>query len=496
MSNIRQLKRLVPGQEVLVGGDRVVTVPEELALRFQAGDSLAYAEAAGELLLIPSREKAAASAAVTLASEACALMRAVSAEQVNAFYWAFAARLESEQIWQPVAEANRVDVTEAKQRGRSTTRLVASEALRRGMIEGLRAWAALPGSRGRVVETVQHAGWAVELLTAELGVVAFVFEGRPNVLADATGVLKGGNTVVFRIGRDALRTASAIMQVALVPALAEAGLPADAVRLIESVEHAAGWALFSDRRVALAVARGSGRAVAILGSLARQSGVPVSLHGTGGAWLVASARADAAELERVVAASLDRKVCNSLNVCCIPRSQAAQLGPAFLRGLAQAGARRKQEFKLHVLRGEAVEWTRGLFEKTIGVTRADGIKQEQQAEPIEEAELGREWEWEETPEVTLALVDDVDHAIRLFNAYSPQFVASLLSPDAAEHRHFFELVNAPFVGDDHTRWVDGQFALGRPELGLSNWEFGRLLARGGVLSGDSIYTIRTRARRT
>jgi glutamate-5-semialdehyde dehydrogenase len=167
-----------------------------------------------------------------------------------------------------------------------------------------------------------------------------------------------------------------------------------------------------------------------------------------------------------------------------------------LRGLAQAGARRSQEFKLHVVRGESSAWTQALFDKTIGVTRADGVKQEPQAELIEEAELGREWEWEETPEVTLALVDDVDHAIRLFNAYSPQFVASLLSPDAAEHRHFFELVNAPFVGDDHTRWVDGQFALGRPELGLSNWEYGRLLARGGVLSGDSIYTIRTRARRT
>jgi glutamate-5-semialdehyde dehydrogenase len=45
-----------------------------------------------------------------------------------------------------------------------------------------------------------------------------------------------------------------------------------------------------------------------------------------------------------------------------------------------------------------------------------------------------------------------------------------------------------------TRWVDGQFAFDRPELGLSNWEHGRLLARGGVLSGDSIYTIRTRMR--
>ena len=51
-----------------------------------------------------------------------------------------------------------------------------------------------------------------------------------------------------------------------------------------------------------------------------------------------------------------------------------------------------------------------------------------------------------------------------------------------------------FVGDGFTRWVDGQYALNRPELGLSNWQFGRLFARGGVLSGDGVYTIRTRMR--
>ena len=50
------------------------------------------------------------------------------------------------------------------------------------------------------------------MLTAPLGVVGFVFEGRPNVFADATGVLRGGNTVVFRIGSDALGTARAIVR--------------------------------------------------------------------------------------------------------------------------------------------------------------------------------------------------------------------------------------------------------------------------------------------
>merc|ERR1712060_192779 len=96
---------------------------------------------------------------------------------------------------------------------------------------------------------------------------------------------------------------------ALEPALAEAGLPAGAVSLISSSAHASGWALFSDKRLALAVARGSGPAVATLGALAKQAGVPASLHGTGGAWLYASASADLAKLEAAVEASLDRKVC-------------------------------------------------------------------------------------------------------------------------------------------------------------------------------------------
>jgi glutamate-5-semialdehyde dehydrogenase len=84
------------------------------------------------------------------------------------------------------------------------------------------------------------------------------------------------------------------------------------------------------------------------------------------------------------------------------------------------------------------------------------------------------------------------HAIELFNRYSPQFVASLISEEPAEHELFFQSINAPFVGNGFTRWVDGQYALNQPELGLSNWENGRLLGRAAVLSGDSVYTVRAR----
>ena len=110
--------------------------------------------------------------------------------------------------------------------------------------------------------------------------------------------------------------------------------------------------------------------------------------------------------------------------------------------------------------------------------------------------LGDEWEWETSPEVSLAIVDSVDHAVDLFNSLSPRFAASLISQDDAAHRHFFERIDAPFVGNGFTRWVDGQYALDRPELGLSNWEFGRLFGRGGVLSGDSVFTIRSRVTQT
>jgi glutamate-5-semialdehyde dehydrogenase len=90
--------------------------------------------------------------------------------------------------------------------------------------------------------------------------------------------------------------------------------------------------------------------------------------------------------------------------------------------------------------------------------------------------------------------EDLDEAIALFNQWSPRFIASLIAEDAAAQTRFHDGVDAAFTGDGFTRWVDGQFALGRPELGLSNWRQGRLFGRGGVLSGDGVYTVRTRMR--
>jgi glutamate-5-semialdehyde dehydrogenase len=490
------LTKLTAGMPVIWGGDRVTPVSEELAARFAPGDRLLVMQDTGELLHIPRSAHEIAGAAVDRARQAFAALARVGDAAITDFFERFAAGLEDDGIWAQVAAANARDVDAARARGRSVTRLVASEAMRRDMIAGLRAWRDTPPARERPVERVDHDGWSVEQVTAPLGVVGFVFEGRPNVFADAAGVIRGGNTVVFRIGSDALETARALHAHALVPALIAAGLPDGAAVLLESAEHAAGWALFADPRLSLAVARGSGAAVAQLGGVARQSGVPVSLHGTGGAWLVADDSADAARFSAAVFNSLDRKVCNTLNVCCIARSRAHDLVPAFLEALRRAGERRGHGARLHVVRGDEAaipdEW-RGARTR---VRRADGDQDEPLVEVVEESVLAREWEWEETPEVTLRLVADLDEAARLFNAFSPHFIASVIAEDLAARERFFSAVDAAFVGDGFTRWVDGQYAFNRPELGLSNWQAGRLFARGGVLSGDGVFTIRARMSQT
>lgn len=492
MSGIEQFSKLEAGMPVLLGGDRWVRVDDALAEAFRPGDSLAVAPKTGQLLHIPSAEQQIATEAVDLALDAFGKMGAVTDDQISQFFASFADALADDDTWAKIQKINEDDVADAKARGRSTTRLEATDKLRRGMIDGLRGWMEAPSRRGQIIETVQHDGFRVELVGAALGVVAFVFEGRPNVLADACGVLRSGNSVVFRIGRDALKTAKAIMEIALNPALEKSGLPLGAASLVESASHAAGWAMFCDGRLSLAVARGSGHAVDTLGSLARRAGVSTSLHGTGGAWIVGSGHADTEQFAEAIFNSLDRKVCNTLNTCCIQRSQAEVLVPVFLESMEKAGQRRGHPFKLHVAEGDESYVPSDLFEKVVPVGRAEGKVEEKQAESIARNLLGHEWEWEDSPEVTLVMVDSVEEAVSLFNQYSPQFIGSLVSNDDVEQARFYSTLNAPFIGNDFTRWVDGQFALRKPELGLSNWENGRLFGRGSILSGDSVFTVRTR----
>lgn len=464
-------------------------VDEEFCTTLEEGDSVLAVAATGRLRRIPADVRALVDDAVSRAGSAFMELTTCPPDSTTRFFESARRRLADDEIFAVLRTSNELDVADAASRGRSTTRLILSDKMRADMVEAFAMWRDSPVAPNAVIDTLRHEGWTVEQWRAPLGVVAFVFEGRPNVFADATGVLKSGNTVVFRIGSDALRTARSIMDLVIEPALEEAGLPPGSVVLLDSPEHAAGWCLFSDRRVSLAVARGSGEAVAELGSIAQQAGVPVSLHGTGGAWMITGSSADPDRLEKVVEHSLDRKVCNTLNVITMNRDDIETLGACVLRAAARAARTRGARAKVHVVSRDGGT-SEGLLTGLSGIGAL--VDYVEVLDERGDVPLGHEHEWENDPEFWFVVVNSVEDAVDLFNSESPQFIVSVISSDHAEVDGVWRRCNAPFMGDGFTRWVDGQFALLRPELGLSNWQNGRLLSRSGILSGDSAHSIRLR----
>ena len=468
-------QRLRAGDFVAIGR-QIIEIDHEFADSIQEGDEVIAVASLGVLRRISSTVKQIVDDSMSNATLAFDQMSTVSEDQVTHFFDIAARLLADDQVFDSIALANLNDVERAKERGRSTTRLELSSSMRHDMVSAFEMWRDLADSRSQLRSTVQHDGWVVEEWTSPLGVIGFVFEGRPNVFADATGVLRSGNTVVFRIGSDALGTANELMNSVIRPALQQSNLPPHAVVLLNSAEHSAGWALFSDSRLSLAVARGSGEAVAELGSIAQQSGIPVSLHGTGGAWLVVGSQPNLDFLESVVTHSLDRKVCNTLNVVTVLRSEAANVIPTIVRAATFAAKSRNTTPVIHAVGGTVDYMSEGSY-----------VDSDIQS-------LATEYEWENSPEFSIVLVETVAEAVSLFNSYSPQFIVSAITSHPEEEDLVWATANAPFVGNGITRWVDGQFALLRPELGLSNWQSGRLFGRSAILSGDSSFSVRLKMR--
>ena len=465
------------GDRIIINGNPVV-VEDAIVEKFVDGDAL-FGLSDGQILHVSRGEMSIVDASVSVAQSAFRELGNCNAEQITLFYTKFVERLLDEKIRTALLTANSLDVESAKDRGRQTTRLVLTSQVLDGMVDALHMWQKAPQTTGRVLELVEHEGWKVQSEVAPLGVVAFVFEGRPNVFADATGVLRSGNTCVFRIGSDALGTAKSMMELAIRPALDEAGLPIDSVVLLDLASHSSAWALFANRKIALAVARGSGSAIAQLGEIAQQSGTAVSLHGTGGAWMLVGGRPNVERLSLVIEHSLDRKVCNTLNVIAVPHSTATDLVPIIAKAIASTGERRQRVPIVHA----CPQSMSLLAECDVAL---DLI-------PLQDDELSMEWEWEDVPELSIFVFDDLEAAVHAFNKHAPNFIVSLISDNKDEFDFVWRNAEAPFVGNGFTRWVDGQFALNRPELGLSNWQNGRVLGRGSILSGDSVYSVRYRA---
>ena len=206
-------------------------------------------------------------------------------------------------------------------------RLSLSPARVESMAEGMRAVAALPDPVGRVLKRVERPnGLVIEKTAVPMGVIAIIYESRPNVTSDAAALaIKSGNACILRCGREAWRSANAIVA-ALREGLRANGLPETAVCLIEDTTHASANALMTAvGYVDLLIPRGG---AGLIRACVENAKVPCIQTGTGICHIFVDDTADQTKaLDIIENAKASRpSVCNAAEVCLVHRDAA----PAFL----------------------------------------------------------------------------------------------------------------------------------------------------------------------
>src|ERR1700761_4961611 len=201
-----------------------------------------------------------------------------------------------EEEWATLVEANQTDLARAEAAGMveaARDRLRLTEERVQGMAAGLRKVAALPDPVGEVTEGwVRPNGLRVSRVRVPLGVVGVIYENRPNVTSDAAGLcLKAGNAAFLRGSSSALDSNRAIVAV-LRRAAVKAGLPDDAVALVEDTSHEAATAFMRLRGfIDCLIPRGG---QALIASLIENATVPYVLDGDGNCHIYIDGAADLA----------------------------------------------------------------------------------------------------------------------------------------------------------------------------------------------------------
>ena len=197
-----------------------------------------------------------------------------------------------------------------------------------GMAQGIREVAALPDPVGEVRSRVERPnGLVIEKTAVPMGVIAIIYESRPNVTSDAAALaLKAGSACVLRSGKEAHRSADAIVS-ALREGLTQAGLPADALQLVEDTSRSSANELMAARGyVDLLIPRGG---AGLIRSCVDNAAVPVLETGTGICHIYVDGAADQSmALEIVENAKCSRpSVCNAAEVCLVDRAIAGEFLP-------------------------------------------------------------------------------------------------------------------------------------------------------------------------
>ncbi len=364
--------------------------------------------------------------------EATAAHRAVGAlsDEAVAQALARAAELVGERR-DAILAANAADVAAADLDEGAMDRLRLDDARIAALAAQLAELAALPPlDRAEAAWTLEN-GLRVETRRIPIGAVGANFEARPNVALDVAGqLLKSLNAAVLRTGGAALGTVTVLVDEVLRPALAEAGLPPEAVGLVRSPEREGARILVSlPRVVPLVILRGSGETTAALAAEAAQNGVRTLAHAEGGGVLYVHDAADMAKAEALVESSLDRLgVCNRLNLLLVSsEEQAVALRPV-----------------LHRL----------------------GI------EVRKPPRIGHEWANDPDPakvaSVSLFVVSGLEHAVGIANDETSGLAATIVTEDEAAAARFLESYRGTAaLWNATTRFVDGFALTGAPETGIN-----------------------------
>jgi glutamate-5-semialdehyde dehydrogenase len=281
-----------------------------------------------------------------------------------------------------ILEANAQDVDGAHARGTAGPMLdrLALDARRvTQMAEAVEQIAAFPDPVGAVLsDTRRPNGLRARRVRVPIGVVAFVYESRPNVTTDAGALcLKAGNAVLLRGGSEAARSNAAIGAV-ISDALGKAGLPGDAVQMLPPGERDTVRELLQQAdTVDLAIARGGEAFIHFVRENAR---VPVIAHASGVCHLFVDSGADVEMAARIaVNGKLQRPgVCNALECLLIDAGEAARLLPPIARALLEGGCELRGCERARVLVPEAKpatesDWGREYLDRILAVRVVDGL---------------------------------------------------------------------------------------------------------------------------
>jgi len=383
-------------------------------------------------------------------------MAAAGTAAKNAALLALARLLRDSQA--ALQAANALDVTAAEQAGLAAPlvdRLKLSAKIIETVAEGCEQIAAMPDPIGEITNLLSRpSGIRVGQMRVPLGVFGMIYESRPNVTIEAASLaIKSGNACILRGGSEAIHSNLALWKL-VQAALAEAGLPPDAVQLVQTTDRAAvGFLIASPEAVDVIIPRGG---KGLIERISREAKVPVIKHLDGNCHVYVDASADLELALRVTDNAKTQKYspCNAAESLLVHEA----IAPAFLPRIGALFAAKGVE-----MRGDAA-----------ALALLAGV-------PAARLAPATEQDWSEeylAPIISVKVVPGLDAAIAHINRYGSHHTDAILTETHTHAMRFLrEVDSASVMVNASTRFADGfEYGLGA-EIGISTDKFH---ARGPV----------------